>query len=107
MASDAWGVAKEWWLGEGVAVAAGRWLGVDVDQYAKRLSDAGELIPLDRIVPRLQGSQTDDSLAQVTYPEIGSFMRFLIRHDGREKIAAVYAKGAQAILRTYGRSPMS
>jgi hypothetical protein len=104
LAYDAWGAAKEWWLGEGVAVAGGRWLGRDVDQYAKCLSDAGELIPLTRIIPRLQGSQTDDKLAQVTYPEVGSFVRFLIGSGGREKIAAIYTKGAVAVPFTYGRS---
>ena len=104
LAFDAWGPAKEWWLGEGVAVAAGRWLGTDVDAYARCLSDAGRLLPLDRIIPQLQGSQTDEALAQVTYPEVGSFVRYLIRHDGRDRIASVYAKGAAAVPATYGRS---
>src|SRR3569833_1386143 len=42
MAYDAWGPAKEWWLGEGTAVAAGPWLGVDVDMYAKCQRVAGK-----------------------------------------------------------------
>ena len=104
MAYDAWGPAKEWWLGEGTAVAAGPWLGVDVDMYAKCLSVAGKLLPLDHIVPRVQGDPLDEHLAQVTYPEAGSFMRFLIREYGREKVARLYAKGASEIPAVYGQS---
>ena len=82
----------------------GPWLGVDVDMYAKCLSGAGKLLPLDRIVPRVQGDPLDDHLAQVTYPEAGSFVRFLIREYGREKVARLYTKGASEIPAVYGRS---
>lgn len=102
MASDAWGTTKEWWLGEGVAVAAGRWLGVDVDAYTKCLSTAGRLLPLSAIVPGLRNP--DERTSRIAYPEAGSFVRFLIERYGRDKMARMYSSGASAIQAIYGRS---
>lgn len=102
MAYDAWGTVKEWWLGEGVAVAAGRWQGVDVDVYTKCLSNAGKLMPLGMIVPGMRNP--DDQTARVAYPEAGSFVRFLIERYGREKVARTYAAGASSLPKTFGRS---
>jgi hypothetical protein len=102
MAYDAWGPAKEWWLGEGVAVAAGRWLGVDVDAHTKCLGAAGQLMPLGMIVPNMRNP--DERTARVAYPEAGSFVRFLIERYGREKVARMYATGASALPTIYERS---
>jgi hypothetical protein len=102
MAYDAWGSSTEWWLGEGVAVAAGRWNGADVDAYTKCLHTAGKLMPLGTIVPALRNP--DDRTGRVAYPEAGSFVRFLIDRYGREKIARMYSAGAAALPGIYGRS---
>lgn len=102
MAYDAWGAAREWWLGEGVAVAAGRWLGVDVDAYAKCLGTAGRLLPLRTVVPGMRNP--DERTARIAFPEAGSFVRFLIERYGRDKVARMYSKGASALHAIYGRS---
>jgi hypothetical protein len=102
MAHDAWGSPPEWWLGEGVAVASGRWNGVDVDLYTKCLSTAGKLMPLRMIVPDLRNPSEETT--RVAYPEAGSFVRFLIERYGREKVARIYSAGASAVPAVYGRS---
>ena len=101
MAYDAWGTAKDWWLGEGVAVAAGQWAGVELDAYTKCLSTTGKLMPLGVIVPGLRNP--DERTSRVAYPETGSFVRFLIRRYGREKVAQMYATGAP-LSTIYGKS---
>jgi hypothetical protein len=102
MAHDAWGSPSEWWLGEGVAVAAGPWNGVDVDVYTRCLRTTGKLMPLRMIVPAMRNP--GDQTARAAYPEAGSFVRFLIERYGREKVARIYSSGAAALPAIYGRS---
>jgi hypothetical protein len=102
MAYDAWGLTEEWWLGEGVAVAAGPWNGVDVDVYTKCLGNAGKLMPLGAIVRNLRNP--DAQTARVAYPEAGSFVRFLIERYSREKMAQLYSRGAAALPAIYDKS---
>src|SRR5438046_3422657 len=88
MAYDAWGEATAWWLGEGVAVAASGWFGVDVDVAAKCLDAARRLVPLDVVV---RGRAPEERMQSVVGAEAGSFVRFLIEHFGRDKLGRVYA----------------
>jgi len=98
-AYDTWGEAKAWWVGEGVAIAASGWFGVDVDAATKCLADAGKLVPLAVVV---RNGSPEDRMQSVMGAEAGSFVRFLIERFGREKIAPVYANGASALGATYG-----
>jgi len=99
MAYDAWGEPNAWWVGEGVAIAASGWFGVDVDAAAKCLGAAGKLLPLDRVV---RGGTPDERIQNVAGAEAGSFVRFLIERYGREKVGRVYARGASALQAAYG-----
>src|SRR5690242_5612086 len=99
LAFDAWGEPNAWWLGEGVAIAASGWFGVNVDAAAKCLGAAGKPMPLDRIV---REGTPDERMQNRAGAEAGSFVRFLIERYGREKLARVYAKGAPALQATYG-----
>lgn len=99
MAYDAWGEANAWWLGEGVAIAASGWFGVDVDVAAKCLDAARRLVPLDVVVRR---GTPEDRMQNIVGAEAGSFVRFLIEHFGRDKLGRVYASGAGALQATYG-----
>lgn len=101
MTYDAWGPVSEWWLGEGAATAASRWNGVDLDAYAKCLSDAGKLLSADELVAMHSSNLKAQAVA---YPEAGSFDRFLISQYGREKFARLYGRGASALREIYGKS---
>lgn len=100
LASDVHGETKEWWLGEGAAVAASVWQGADVHAYAKCLADAGKLYPLAQLVPKPKNGLDP----AITYPEAGSFARFLIVLYGRDKFWSVYPRGVAAVPEVYGKT---
>jgi hypothetical protein len=99
MAYDAWGEPNAWWVGEGVAIAASGWFGVDVDAAAKCLGAAARLLPLARVV---RDGTPEERMQNVVGAEAGSFVRFLIERYGRENVARVYATGVSALQATYG-----
>lgn len=99
LSADVHGETKEWWLGEGAAVAASTWQGADVHAFAKCLADAGRLYPIASMVPK-PGSGLD---AAITYPEAGSFARYLIVLYGRDKFWSVYPRGVAAVPEVYGK----
>jgi hypothetical protein len=100
MAQDAWGATREWWLGEGVAIAGSGWFGIDVNVAAKCLGAAGKLVPLDMVV---RPGAPEQRLQNVVGAEAGSFVHFLIDRYGRHSVARVYSKGASAVQPTYGK----
>ena len=98
MAQDAWGATKEWWLGEGVAIAASGWFGIDVDVAAKCLGAAGKLVPPSMVV---RPGKPEQHVQSIVGAESGSFVHFLIDRYGRDPVARVYSKGAAAMEATY------
>jgi hypothetical protein len=100
LSSDRRGEAREWWLGEGAAVAAGPWRGINVHKYAKCLGDAGRLYSIETLV----ATRSRELDPEVTYPQAGSFARFLIDQYGADRFWHVYTRGAAAVPEVYGHS---
>lgn len=100
LASSEWGDTAEWWLGEGLAVAAGRWRGQDVHAYASCLALDERLYPMEEMIPRPRSGLDP----YVAYPQAGSFVRYLIERYGKDRAREIYPAGASAAQRVYGRS---
>lgn len=107
-------------LSEGLAVAyqtdpvAGdltpRWSGTSLHQLARQFLAQGRLIPLADLLTSTDFRRFDPN---VTYPESGSFIRYLIDRDGLATFKALYgrvpapataAAVREALEATYGRS---
>jgi hypothetical protein len=99
LAAAEWGETREWWLGEALAVAAGEWRGQDVHAYAACLAVNGHLYPMEKLIPQLR-SKLDQ---RVTYPQAGSFLRYLIEQYGRGRVREIDSGGASAARRVYGQ----
>lgn len=82
---------------EGIAIALstdpyngdfeGRWYGTSVHYWGKRFKDEGTLIPLNDI---LESNDFRRYEPGITYPESGSFVRFLIDTYGVSKIKSIF-----------------
>lgn len=82
---------------EGIAVAfstnpydgdyEARWWGSSVHYWAKRYKDEGTLIPLNDMLTSGNFRKFDD---MITYPESGSFVRFMIDNYGMDKMKSFY-----------------
>ena len=81
------------WMSEGLAVAVDdQWFGFNLHALAKHLDGKGQLIPLDRLIRHFGKF---DSL--VSYPEAGSFLKFLKETYGIAKVKAIWTRGASHI----------
>ena len=97
--SLAWGRPTALWT-EGLAVAyqvdpvAGdfepRWSRIPLHEHARQFLAQGRLIPLADLLTTRGFRQFDPN---VTYPQAGSFMRFLIQTCGLEGVRRLYATG--------------
>jgi hypothetical protein len=67
-----------------------KWSGTPVHDLARQFRSAGRLVSLDTIV-ETAGFRTVDP--NVSYPESGSFMRFLIDSYGLEPVKRLFAAG--------------
>jgi hypothetical protein len=75
-------------LGEGLAVAiAGPWNGKDPDDCVRALRKAGALPPLGKLVDVASFRALGDD---VTYPASGSFVRWLLRTRGLDRLKQAY-----------------
>ena len=82
---------------EGIAVALstdpyngdleGRWYGMSVHYWGKRFKDEGTLIPLNDL---LESNDFWGYEPGITYPESGSFVRFLIDTYGLDKMKSIF-----------------
>jgi hypothetical protein len=87
-------------FGEGFAVAhqvdpvggdlTPRWSGTSLHAHARTFRSQGRLI---RIADLIQTSDFRRFDSNVTYPEAGSFVRFLIDRDGLERMKSLFARG--------------
>jgi hypothetical protein len=67
-----------------------KWSGTPVHDLARQFRSAGRLIALDSLV-ETSGFRNGDP--NVTYPESGSFMRFLIDTYGLDRVKRLFAAG--------------
>jgi hypothetical protein len=100
--SSVFGRAVALWS-EGLAVAlqtdpaAGnlvpRWSGVPIDDLARQLRDNGQLIPIAEILTTAGFRRFDDG---VTYPEAGSFTRYVLSACGLDGVKRLFRTGSAA-----------
>jgi len=88
-------------LDEGLAVALAGWSTANLDEQVSVFRKEGELMPLSSVVPRFASMP-----GAVAYPEMGSFVRFLIRQRGMATLAKLYSSSdpVSEMPRLYGVS---
>jgi hypothetical protein len=98
IASNLWGAAEPW-IEEGLATYADEGANIYFDSW--RLLDSGNLLPLDKLVdPEWKSSMYSPD---VTYPELGAFLKFLRDNYGVDKVKQVWQGGSQAIPQVFGK----
>ncbi|MEW6738071.1 MAG: hypothetical protein AB1489_42745, partial [Acidobacteriota bacterium] len=99
LAVNSWGKA-EIWINEGLAVYSDdNWHGYKLHELSKHLLLKGELIPLEKIVKDFRKYPT-----LITYPESGSFVKFLCEEYGMNKVKEMWKKGASHIPKIFDKS---
>jgi len=87
-----------------------RWNGVDLHDWAKTFRRQGALVPLDRLLASADFRRVDPN---VTYPESGSFVRFVLERYGLDRVKQFFRTGSpsdppesvrQQFQTVYGRS---
>lgn len=97
--SNLWGAAQEW-VEEGMAVYTTEFPILDGDvrvYYA-----AHQLLPLEKLVN--PDWTTSMYSADITYTELGSFLKFLDTRYGIKRIEEVWRGGSASIEKVYGKS---
>jgi hypothetical protein len=101
MASRLWGPNREKWLQEGLAVYSDdRWEGLPLHALCKHLHDAHRLIPIQSLIAN--GWHTRYS-SRITYPELGSFVKFLYEKYGINAVKPTWEQGARRIPQIFGK----
>ncbi len=96
--SNVWGAAEPW-IEEGLAVYADEGLNAYYDSW--ELLGSRDLIPLDKLVdPEWKSSMYP---ADTTYPELGSFVKFLHDRYGVESIRRIWQGGSQSVPQVFGK----
>jgi len=96
--SNVWGAAEPW-IEEGLAVYADEGANAYYDSW--ELLNSRNLIPLDKLVdPEWKSSMYP---ADTTYPELGSFIKFLDDRYGVESIRRIWQGGSQSIPQVVGK----
>ena len=96
-----WGNSHALWVNEGLAVySETNWRGVPLHQLAKWLLDRGKMIPLkDLIAEGLHKKYSD----MITYPELGSFVKFVYEKYGRDSVKELWWRGAKGARKAFGK----
>lgn len=103
LAQHMWGETRERWLNEGLAVYSdNEWQGHPLHAIAKQLHSRRELIPIELLVTKNWNRNHYSDM--VTYPEAGSFTKFLYERYGVNSVKAVWQQGAKRIPDIYGKS---
>lgn len=102
VSSQLWGSNRERWLQEGLAVYADdHWEGYPLHALCKHLSTARKLIPIQSL---MENSWPGRYSNRITYPELGSFVKFLYENYGMNAVKATWQKGARQIPHIFGKS---
>lgn len=97
-----WGKPHGLWLNEGLAVYSDdQWYGFPLHAVAKALLDKGKLLPVADLL-------TDNWIKKypdmVTYPELGSFVKFLYEKYGLDAVKNLWQRGAKNADSAFGKS---
>jgi hypothetical protein len=99
LAKNLWG-KTDWWINEGLAVYSDdRWHQYRLHDLAKHLLLKNRLISLEEVI-----MHHDRYSELITYPEMGSFVKFLYEKFGMNKVREIWKKGASAIPRITGKN---
>ncbi len=96
-----WGAPQGVWLSEGLAVYSDdTWRGYRLHDVCKRLKTEGKLLPLASL---LDDHEFYGTSTMVTYPEAGSFIKFLYERYGVSAVRSLWKKGANGIPGVIGK----
>jgi hypothetical protein len=96
--SNLWGAAEPW-IEEGLATYAAE--GANLDYESWTLLQSGSLIPLEQLVSK-DWTSTRYS-ADVTYPELGAFVKYLHDAYGVERLKKAWQHGSGGVASIYGK----
>jgi hypothetical protein len=90
MAIRAWGGKPKTWINEGFATYSDDiWYGYKLHDLNKYLLQEKKLIPLEKLIENFRGYAD-----MVTYPQAGSFVKYLYEQYGVEKVKDLWKSGA-------------
>ena len=99
LAMNLWGYPNTW-INEGMAVYSDNiWNGKDLNELSKYFIENDKYIPIERIVKKLKKYDSG-----ITYPLLGSFIKFIDETYGRETIKLIWSKGRRALKKELGKS---
>jgi hypothetical protein len=97
-----WGENKERWINEGLAVYSDdQWRGLPLHLVAKWLLDHGRLAPMKDLVKNSWGAKYSEL---VTYPQLGSFVKFVYERYGRDAVKGFWQRGAGQAKKSMGKT---
>jgi hypothetical protein len=97
-----WGKPHGRWLDEGLAVYSDdQWNGLSLHPVAKVLLDKGHLLPIADLLDENWIKKYPD---MVTYPELGSFVKFLYEKYGLESVKNIWQNGAKNADSAFGKN---
>ena len=97
-----WGTPHGTWLTEGLAVySEDQWQGHSLNSVCKQLRVQRKLVPITDLFDDKQWKQNPE---MASYPEAGSFIKFLHEKYGVSDVRAVWTAGAKGIPRVFGKS---
>ncbi len=100
MSRNTWTGKPATWLAEGLAVYADdAWYRYELHELSKYLLTQKKLVPLEKLLEGFKGSSD-----MITYPQSGSFVKYLYEEYGVEKVKELWVRGsAEDIRRVLGR----
>lgn len=95
-----WKRPKETFVSEGMAVYSDdKWHSQELHPLVSFLKAKGKLIPIRQLVENFR-KQND----LISYPQAGSFMKFLSEKYGKDKVTAVWKSGEKVFAKAYGKN---
>lgn len=89
MAGNAWGIKFKTWINEGFAVYSDDgWYGYKLHNLSKFLLQEKKLVPLEKLIKNFR-----DYSDMITYPQAGSFVKYLYEQYGVDKIRDLWKNG--------------
>jgi hypothetical protein len=94
LARSLWGNPHGMWINEGLAVYADdQWWGLPLHSVARGLDDRHQLLRLKDLLPGGWDKKYPDV---ITYPELGSFVKFVYEKYGREAVKEMWQHGTSS-----------
>jgi hypothetical protein len=97
---NTWGNPSNKWMSEGFAVYSDdEWGSYDLHSLSKYFLDKNKIILLNDLFGRF-----DSYEERITYPQAGSFVKYIIENYGSDKFRELWSKGDDAISEVYNKS---